>query len=152
MRYRIVAVGKLKRSFLADGCLHYRRRLERLATVEWTEVREARGGAAAGREAEGATLLAAAGGHLVALDERGRAWRSAGLADHLGALEVRGVSRVSLLIGGAEGLSDEVRDRADEIWKLSDLTLPHELARLLLLEQLYRAETIRAGHPYHRSG
>lgn len=152
MRYRIVAVGRLRRGFAADGCRHYRQRLERLSTVEWSEVKEARGAPAAVQETEGKALLAASDGHLVALDERGRSWTSERLARHLGELEVRGVSRVSLLIGGAEGLSEAVRQRVDESWRLSDFTLPHELARLLLLEQLYRAETIRAGHPYHRAG
>jgi 23S rRNA (pseudouridine1915-N3)-methyltransferase len=152
VRYRLIAVGKLTRGFAAEGCRHYRQRLERLATVEWSEIREARGEAEAVRRREGEALLAAAAGHLVALDERGRTLGSRALAGHLTALELRGVSRVSLLIGGAEGLSPEVRERADELWTLSGFTLPHELARLLLLEQLYRAETIRAGHPYHREG
>jgi 23S rRNA (pseudouridine1915-N3)-methyltransferase len=152
VRYRIVAVGRLKRGFAAEGCEHYRSRLSRLAPIELREVREARGAAAAVREAEGAALLAAAEGRTIALDERGTRHSSEGLAAHLSGLELRGISRLSLLIGGAEGLSEAVRERADELWRLSDLTLPHELARLLLIEQLYRAETIRTGHPYHRGG
>jgi 23S rRNA (pseudouridine1915-N3)-methyltransferase len=152
VRYRIVAVGRLKRGFAAEGCEHYRTRLARLAQIEVREVREARGDAATVREAEGALLLAAAEGRVIALDERGSRCSSEGLAERLSALELRGISRISLLIGGAEGLSAAVRERASELWRLSDLTLPHELARLLLLEQLYRAETIRSGHPYHRGG
>lgn len=150
MRYRIVAVGALKRGFAADGCRHYLDRLGRLAEVEVREVREARGDPQRVREREGEALLAAVDGRLVALDERGAALRSEALAERLSELELRGISRLCLLIGGAEGLSERVRQRADEMWRLSDLTLPHELARLLLLEQLYRAETIRSGHPYHR--
>lgn len=73
------------------------------------------------------------------------------MAERVTALETRGVSQVSLLIGGAAGLSELVREAAGELWSLSALTLPHELARLVLLEQLYRLETIRAGHPYHRA-
>jgi 23S rRNA (pseudouridine1915-N3)-methyltransferase len=74
------------------------------------------------------------------------------MAEVMTALENRAISQVSLLIGGAEGHSDALRSTCDVMWRLSDLTLPHELARLVLLEQLYRAETIRANHPYHREG
>ena len=72
------------------------------------------------------------------------------LAAHITALETRSISQVSLLIGGAEGHSDTLKQRVDESWRLSTFTMPHELARVVLLEQLYRIETIRAGHPYHR--
>lgn len=150
MRYRVVAVGRLKRGFAKAGCEHYRERLAGLAPVEVIEVREARGAPEEVRAREGAALRAAADGRVVALDERGRAWRSQELAARVAELELRGTSRLSLLIGGAEGLDDATRESADELWSLSKATLPHELARLLLLEQLYRAETIRAGHPYHR--
>ena len=75
---------------------------------------------------------------------------SAAWAARIGELEVRSVGQVSFLLGGAGGHSRALKNRADELWSLSKLTLPHELARLVLLEQLYRAETIRAGHPYHR--
>ena len=77
------------------------------------------------------------------LDERGKAWRSQELARNLTSLELDGISRLSLLIGGAEGLSQAVRQRADASWRLSDLTLPHELARLLLP----RAALPRRDHP-----
>ena len=152
MRYRIVAVGRLRRGFAADGCRHYLERLIRLAQVEVVEVKAFKGNPERVRTAESEALLAAAEGYLVTLDERGKAWRSQELARNLTSLELDGISRLSLLIGGAEGLSQAVRQRADASWRLSDLTLPHGLARLLLLEQLYRAETIRAGHPYHRQG
>lgn len=150
MRYRLVVVGTLKRGFYADGCRHYLARLGALAKVELIELREARGAPAEVRARESAALLAAAEGHRVALDERGEAWRSRALARHIGALENRSISRLSLLVGGAEGLDPALLEAVEERWRLSELTLPHELARLVLLEQLYRAETIRAGHPYHR--
>jgi 23S rRNA (pseudouridine1915-N3)-methyltransferase len=151
MRYRIVAVGKLKRGFYLEGCRYYLERLRPFGRVELIEVREGRGGVPwQAREAETESLLSAAEGRLITLDERGRGYRSRELAERLGELELSGDSTISLLIGGAEGLGSAVRDRSAESWSLSPLTLPHELARLLLLEQLYRAETIRAGHPYHR--
>ena len=151
MRYRIVAVGGLGRGFLADGCAHYLKRLTRLAEAEVREVRAGRGAPDAVRAAEGEALARNADGRLVVLDERGRSRTTAELARHVTARETAGDSRITLLIGGAEGTGPAVRARADEVWRLSDLTLPHELARLVLLEQLYRIETVRAGHPYHRA-
>lgn len=151
MRYRIVCIGRLKRGFYADACRHYARRLEPLARLEVVELKEGRGSdPAAVREAESAALLEAAKGRVVALDEHGRGLETRALAAHLDALEVGGESRLSLLVGGAEGHAPWLAQRVDEVWSLSPLTLPHELARLVLLEQLYRVETLRTGHPYHR--
>ena len=150
VRYEIVAVGKLRRGFYRTACDHYLGRLRNHASADVTEVREGRGDAEGARAAEGEALLQRATGWLVALDERGERITSRRLAEQIEMLAVRGESRLAFTIGGAAGLSDAVRARADAIWRLSDLTLPHELARLVLLEQLYRAETIRAGHPYHR--
>ncbi|MEX2542437.1 MAG: 23S rRNA (pseudouridine(1915)-N(3))-methyltransferase RlmH [Trueperaceae bacterium] len=151
MRYRIAAVGKLRRGFYQQACQHYLDRLQVFGRTEMVEVKEGRGGAPHQvPQAEAASLLALSEGRVAALDERGRGFRSRELAGRLDELELAGVSMLTLLVGGAGGLADVVRDRADELWSLSPLTLPHELARLVLLEQLYRAETIRAGHPYHR--
>lgn len=151
VRYDIVAIGKIKRGFYRTGCEHYLDRLRHHAKAEIVELREGRGATAdETRATEGDRILDRAGGHLVALDERGDRLRSAEMAERIEALAVRGTSHVTFAIGGAEGLSDAVRRSAAALWRLSDLTLPHELARLVLLEQLYRAETIRFGHPYHR--
>ena len=115
------------------------------------ELREGRGATADDtRAVEGERILDRAGGYLVALDERGDRLRSTEMAERIDALAVHGTSHMTFAIGGADGLSDAVRNQAAARWRLSDLTLPHELARMLLLEQLYRAETIRSGHPYHR--
>ncbi len=151
MRFRLIAVGRLKRDFFRAGCQHYVERLQPLSRLEVVELKEGRSGdAAAVREAESTALLAASQGRTVALDERGRAFDTRTLAAHLDALEVRGISQISLLVGGAEGHAPWLRERTEEAWSLSPLTLPHDLARLVLLEQLYRVETLRAGHPYHR--
>ena len=151
VRYRLIAVGRLKRGFYAGGCQHYADRLGRLARLEVVEVREGRASdPAAVREQESTALLAAAQGRTVLLDEAGRNLDTAALAEHVARLEVGGVSQISLLVGGAEGHAPWLRERCDERWSLSALTLPHELARLVLLEQLYRLETLRSGHPYHR--
>jgi 23S rRNA (pseudouridine1915-N3)-methyltransferase len=152
VRYRLAVVGKAARGFHAQAATHYQERLAALAKVETIEVKEGRGASPEETRAkEAAALRGAADGRLIALDERGRSWSSAALAKHVSKLELRGVSRLTLLIGGADGLDPELRAQADERWRLSDLTLPHDLARVLLLEQLYRIETIRTGHPYHRA-
>ena len=155
MRYHIVAVGGLKRDFYADGAAFYLKRLRAFSKVEISEVKESK--AARPEEAqrlESRELLRVAQGHAqshtVGLDEGGRLFSSAALAEHLSGLELRGVSFLSLLLGGAAGHSPDLKKSVDETWSLSPLTLPHDLARLVLVEQLYRAETIRAGHPYHR--
>ena len=152
MRYRIVAVGKVTSAWLRDGIDHWATRTTRLAPTDVVEVKAHRGTVDEVQKGEGVALLARAEGYVVALDEHGRRFTTAQLADAVSRLELGGVSRITLLIGGAEGLSGEVLSRANAAWRLSDLTLPHELARLVLLEQLYRLESVRAGHPYHREG
>ncbi len=86
---------------------------------------------------------------LILLDERGKALTSRTMADRLGVHQEQG-GDLALAIGGPDGFSDAARASASEIWSLSALTLPHELARLVLVEQLYRAHSILEGHPYHR--
>lgn len=151
MRYRLIAVGRLKRGFYASACQHYAERVRHLARLDIVEVREGRArDAATVRQQEGAALLTAAQGRTILLDEAGRHFDTTGLAEHVARMEVAGIGQISLLIGGAEGHAPATRQRSDERWSLSALTLPHELARLVLLEQLYRIETLRGGHPYHR--
>ena len=89
------------------------------------------------------------GARVVALDERGAQWRSTELAQRIGEWQ-DSWREVALLIGGPDGHAPAVQSRADERWSLSTLTLPHGLARVLVAEQLYRAWSLRAGHPYHR--
>jgi 23S rRNA (pseudouridine1915-N3)-methyltransferase len=151
VRYRVVAVGQLKRGFYRDGVDYYLKRLSAYGKVEVQELKDSKMSEPESvKEDEGARLLAAASGHLVLLDERGELYDTRGLAARVTALETSGVSLLSLLIGGAEGHGQAARKAAREAWSLSALTLPHELARLVILEQLYRIETVRAGHPYHR--
>lgn len=101
---------------------------------------------------EAGLILAAlpAGARLVALDERGEEWASRTLADRLARWRDGGVGSLIFAIGGAEGLGIPVIDRADAVLSLGAMTWPHFLVRGMLLEQLYRAQQILAGHPYHR--
>lgn len=155
MRYRVIAIGPLKRGFYASGCAFYLARLSAYAKVEVLELPPSKAkDPHTARQEESAALLRASAsrpsGYRVALDEAGEALTSRRLAETLSELELRGVSAIDLLVGGAEGHDEALRREVEASWSLSPLTLPHELARLVLLEQLYRAETIRGGHPYHR--
>ena len=143
MRWRIVSVGKPRLEYARLGLEFYLRRLRPLAPVEFRPVRAGR------REAE-ALLRASEGCLRVVLDERGDAPRSLELAGRLTRWERGGGRCAALIVGAAEGLAPEVRAAADWTWSLSPLTLQHELALLVALEQVYRAYTIKQGSPYHR--
>lgn len=151
MRYRVVAVGRVKRGFVRDGCDRYTRLLSSLTRFELIEVRDHSDlGAAEARRRHDKEMLAAAEGVLVALDERGTLADTAALAKRIEQFDGRGDSRLTLFIGGPDGHGEELLAAVHQTWSLSPLTFPHELARLILLEQLYRVESLRAGHPYHR--
>jgi len=151
MRYQLLTIGTLKRRFYKEGCAFYAERLQKYAKLELSELKEGKHrDASQVKTLESDALRSVAKGYIIALDETGKSFDSESLAQHLTVLENRSIGLVSLLIGGAEGHSKDLKKGADELWRLSNLTLPHDLARLVLLEQLYRAETIRAGHPYHR--
>jgi 23S rRNA (pseudouridine1915-N3)-methyltransferase len=155
MRLALLAVGR-PRGPAAELITAYEARVKRYFTFEAAEVKEEAfrraGDAARVRDEEGKRLLARvpAGAEVVALHETGRQWTSRQLADYLADLALRGSPGAAFVIGGAYGLSDEVLTRARHQLSLSAFTLPHELARLVLAEQLYRAGTIARGEPYHK--
>jgi 23S rRNA (pseudouridine1915-N3)-methyltransferase len=152
MKYTIAAVGKLKRRFYQEACAHYLERLNPYGTTRVVEVAVGKQAQTRQQDESQALLAASSADYQIALDERGKTLTSRQLANAVTKLENRAISHVCLFIGGADGHSDKLRGACNAMWRLSELTLPHELARLVLLEQLYRAETIRAGHPYHREG
>ena len=154
MRLRVLSVGKSDAGFVREGVEHYLKRLRPLLPLEWEEVRAARHSGRSAEQAlatEGQAILkhVAAGDRLVLLDERGKSLTSPGLAEWLTRVRQLPVSSAVLVIGGAYGVSEAVRTRANEMLSLSPMTLPHQLVRIVLLEQLYRAATILAGQPYH---
>ncbi len=139
MRYRVVAVGRMKDAALRAACDGYLDRLRHYTRVEEQEVKD-----------EARILAAVAeGSRLVALSSSGEQWTSEQLAERTARWEQEGRD-VTFAIGGAEALPEPVLRQAERVWSLSQLTFPHELARVLLCEQLYRAYTIRRGEPYHR--
>jgi 23S rRNA (pseudouridine1915-N3)-methyltransferase len=155
MKLAVVAVGRPGPLF-ADAIAEYERRAGRYWSVEFIEVKEERAGRGATPEqimaAESARLLERVprGLELIALTRNGDAWSSARLARQLESMAVRSMPGAAFLIGGALGLDDELLRNAHRRLRLSTLTFPHELARLLLAEQLYRAGTILRNEPYHK--
>jgi len=153
-RCTIVSVGKLK-GWAADGCADYAKRLRRHFSVEMIEVAEEDMNRRSSEEvlaAEGGRILKRlpAEAHVILLDrERGKQLPSEGLARRLDALGLTGRSHVAFVLGGPLGLSPAVLERADELWSFGRITLPHALARVVLLEQLYRAVKIQRGEKYH---
>ena len=151
----ILSVGHRMPAWVQDGFHEYTRRMPPEVKVELVELKPEERGAGRptdrARALEGERLLAAvpAGGTLLALDERGRAVSTQGLSTLL-AEWMRDASHPVFAIGGADGLSDAVKDKAAKLVSLSTLTLPHGLVRVVLAEQLYRAWSILAHHPYHR--
>lgn len=148
----MVAVGRMKRGPLQALWSEYGGRLPwPLALVE-VEVKKRLEGAAL--KAEEAALIAARvpdGAILVAMDERGKGLSSEALAARIGTWRDGGRSEICFVIGGADGLAEEIRARADLVLAFGPQTWPHMLARVMLVEQIYRAERILAGHPYHRA-
>jgi 23S rRNA (pseudouridine1915-N3)-methyltransferase len=153
-RATIVAVGRL-RGWAADGCNDYLARLRRYFSIEVVEVREGDMNRRSAEEVlaeEGERLLKRipAEAHVVALDrEKGEPLSSKQLAQKLSSLGVSGRSHVAFVLGGPLGLSPGVLARADECLSFGPVTLPHALARVVLLEQLYRAVKIERGEKYH---
>lgn len=142
--------------WVAEGFAEYRKRLSHELPMELVELKP--GARGKGRDDtravhdEGVAILAALphDSHVIVLDGRGRTWSSEDLAAQLATWRMHGRD-LAFLIGGPDGHAPEVLARADQRWSLGPLTLPHMLVRLVLAEQLYRATTIAAGHPYHRA-
>lgn len=154
MRIRVAAVGKGMPAWVAQGYQEYAKRLPRQCRLELHEIRSGTrgkvGDPAKARAEEGEQLLNAGSGSIViALDESGQQWNTLELADRMRNWMDEG-GEVTLLVGGAEGLAPECRNRSRSVWSLSRLTLPHMLVRVVLAEQIYRAWSVISGHPYHR--
>lgn len=153
MRIRVVAVGKLREAYWRAAAGEYVKRLGRYATVEVSEIadRDLSGGIERAVEAEGVDILRvlAPGSHVVALEVGGTERSSEDLAARLETLMGQGASDVTFVLGGSAGLAAPVLARADERLSLSRMTLPHQLCRVVLLEQIYRAFRIVRNEPYH---
>ena len=155
MRITVIAVGRLKERFWHEACAEYLKRLRPYADVRVTEIADrdpSRLGEARAIAEEGEDVLKAIPdtAHVVALDIAGATSGSEAFSAHLSELGLSGRSAVAFVIGGSHGLSKEVLRRADERLSFGPMTLPHNLARVVLLEQLYRAFRIARNEPYHK--
>jgi 23S rRNA (pseudouridine1915-N3)-methyltransferase len=155
MRITVITVGKCRQKAVAELAGEYARRLPPGVKLAWVEVPAARvKGDPAGARGEDAARIRAripAGARVAALAERGRARSSRDFAQWIGALRDRGQD-LCFIIGPADGLDPALIADAHDVVSLSPLTFPHELVRVILAEQLYRAFSILRGEPYHRDG
>jgi 23S rRNA (pseudouridine1915-N3)-methyltransferase len=159
MRLVVAAVGKLKRGPERELAERYRERLEKLARsiglrLEVVEIAESKNRDVERRRIEESIALATLipdGAALVLLEERGRALKTGDLVDALRSWRDSGRDACVFMIGGADGLATTLHEKADIVLAFGGLTWPHQLVRIMLLEQLYRVGTVLAGHPYHRA-
>ncbi len=159
MRIRILAVGRIKEQYLKEGTLEFQKRLQPYCRLEVVEVdpasslpgRPRTADLEKARQAEGQRLLQALDPdyYNIALDERGRMLDSPNFSRSLSRLQNRGRNKVCFIIGGAFGLSEMVREKASYLLAFSRMTFTHEMMRLILLEQVYRAFKIMNSEPYH---
>ena len=161
MNIEIICIGTLKETYLREAVGEYLKRITPYCKTRVTELRESRLPRDAGaseeeavRRREGEALLSAAkklnGAYIFALDSRGKQLSSEKFAEKTQKLTLEGKSTLVFLIGGSLGLPEEVRREADKVLSFSEMTFPHQLMRLILLEQLYRAQKILRGEPYHK--
>jgi|WetSurMetagenome_2_1015567.scaffolds.fasta_scaffold02800_7 23S rRNA (pseudouridine1915-N3)-methyltransferase len=159
MQILIIAVGKIKEKYLRDGIAEYQKRLQPYVKITITEIPEERrpGNLSPSQQSlvkdgEGARILAATpeDTRIITLDPKGERWSSENLADFIHEREISGRNSLSFVIGGDLGLSELVLARSDIRLSLSSMTFTHQMARLILLEQLYRASRINHGEPYHK--
>jgi 23S rRNA (pseudouridine1915-N3)-methyltransferase len=159
LNINIIAVGKLKEKYLKQGIEEYRKRISAYANVQVIEVADEKAPenmsdaeAAQVKEKEGERILSKVpeDSHVIALAIKGKKWTSEQLAKELNDSALYGRSKVTFIIGGSLGLSEQVLKRADIHLSFSDMTFPHQLMRLILTEQVYRAFKINRGEPYHK--
>lgn len=153
MQVELLLIGKIKEDHILQGTRYYSDKLQHFCklTIHELGVKESSSNPSQIIAAESEVLHARLkDGHAhILLDQRGQEVDSPGLARKLQHWELHGPPRLQFMVGGAYGVSDAIRLQADWVWSISDLTFPHPLVRLILLEQLYRAFTIRHRIPYH---
>ncbi len=159
MKFRIITVGKLKEKYLKDGIAEYLKRLQRYATVEIIEVADEQTPDSASKmeelqikakEAQRIHKYIKEDTYLIALAIEGTMLTSEQLAERIEQLGISGKSHITMVIGGSLGLDKSILQQADLLLSFSKLTFPHQLMRLILVEQLYRSYRIMKGEPYHK--
>lgn len=159
MHITVIAVGKMKETHMVKVLQEYVKRLGRYCKLDITEVPDIKAPENLSlkemeqvKKAEGEGILKRIkdGTYVIALDLRGKMMSSEELSDKINQLGIQGIGRLAFIIGGSLGLSDEVLNRADLRLSFSPMTFPHQLMRIILLEQIYRAFKIISGEPYHK--
>lgn len=146
MRWQIIVAGKPALDYAKAGTVEYLRRIQRYCECEIVTVK-----AGDSRTVSALLLEKSANSYRIALDERGIRPTTRELSERIAAIEMRGeIKAISFLIGAADGHTEDLRKSADLVLSLSSLTMQHELALVVLLEQIYRIATLRKGEPYHR--
>jgi 23S rRNA (pseudouridine1915-N3)-methyltransferase len=140
---KIIAIGTKMPSWIDNGILHYAKQMKNLQIITIKN---------SNKKTECEKLLAKSSGFIIAMDEKGQSFDSMNFAKKLANWQSLTNKNISFLIGGADGLTDEIRQKADILISLSKMTMPHSMARLVLVEQIYRANSILNNHPYHREG
>ena len=146
MRLTIITVGHKMPDWVTTATQDYMKRMPADCSIE---IKEIKPDLSPAKEAVKMSSAIPKGSRVIALDERGKDQTTQQLATQLANWRQEGVD-IAFLIGGADGLDTSIKENAQALWRLSSLTLPHAMARVLLVEQLYRAWTILQGHPYHR--
>ncbi len=159
MRIRIITVGKIKEAFYRDAMKEYLKRLQKYATVEIVEVadektieqaNQAQIDSIKQKEAQRILQQIKENSYVIALEINAKQMASEELAEYIRELGIRGKSSIVFIIGGSLGLHDSVLERADHTLSFSKLTYPHQLMRVILLEQVYRCFRINSNEPYHK--
>lgn len=152
MKINLIAIGKIKENYIVDGIKEYAKRISRFAEFNLIELPDAPQGKTPDEQAdiEGKRLLEKAKGTIIILDGKGKNLSSEGLATYLDKKCTEGVGEFSFLIGGSHGHSLATKQKADLLLSFGAMTFPHQLFRLMLTEQIYRALTINAGLTYHK--
>ena len=152
MNISVICVGGLKEKFFKDACAEYIKRLSRFGKISVNEVDECRLGEGQDKEKEGELILKKMNSSAlkIALCVEGKKVSSEGLAKIVSDAGINGKSEIAFIIGGSDGLSDKVKNACDVRLSFSDMTFPHQLMRVILLEQVYRAFKINAGEKYHK--
>ncbi len=159
MKIKVVTVGKLKEKYLKDGIAEYSKRISRFAKLEMIELADEKTPDRASEsenqkilEIEGQRILSKVGDRdfVIVLAIEGKMFSSEEFSKHLEEASIKGFSTLTFIIGGSLGLSSSVKNRANLSVSFGRLTLPHQLMRLVLVEQIYRAFTIQQGSPYHK--
>ncbi len=154
MKLRIISVGHKMPTWVETGCTEYIKRMPREATIQIVEIKPEKRAAGNSKDniqrIEAKRILEAVGNdYCIALDERGQQLTTLETAAQFKKWQNFGRD-ISFIIGGTDGLHESIKQKADRLWSLSKLTMPHAMVRVILCEQLYRAYTVVTNHPYHR--